>query len=137
VASVVGGIVRECKEWWPEADVIYVGTLPRFVEKCCGRRDHMTAEDPQVINSCRKELDKEIMSKFVGEKLSVTVVDWFELLGWSCEHTLKDIVGKKIISADNVHLSAVANRSAAVFLCSRMLLRDFDENPGQKKRRLH
>jgi hypothetical protein len=137
VASVVGGIVKECKEWWPEAEVIYVGTLPRFVEKCCGRRDHMAAEDPQVINSSRKELDKDIMSKMVGEKLSITVLDWFEPFGWSCEPSLKDIVEKKIISADNVHLSAVANRSAAVFLCRRMLLRDFEENPVQKRRRLY
>jgi len=95
----------------PEAEVMHVGTLLRFVEKGCGRRDQMAAEDPQVINRSRKDLDRAIVSKMVGEKVEVTVVDWYKMFGMTGEPTLKDIIDKKIISSDNVHLLGVANRS--------------------------
>jgi len=137
LTSVMVGVVKSCRERWPDAEIYYTGTLPRFVTKCCGRREHMSGDDPLVINNCRKELDRELMNKFVGERMEVKVPDWWEMVGLTGEPTLKEMVEKKLVSGDNVHLSAEANRNAAVFLCRRLLITEEDQFPGSKRRRLY
>jgi len=137
VTSVVTEIVKACRERWPDAEIYYTGTLPRFVERCCGRKDHMTVDDPQVINNSRKELDREIVAKLVGERLEVTVLDWWEMLGMQGEPTVRDMMSKKILSADNVHLTAEANKNAAVYLCRRLVMTEGSEYTGGKRRRLY
>jgi hypothetical protein len=136
VAGVVTGIVEDCRKAWPLADVYYIGTFPRFVTKCCNRKEHMSAEDPQVINMVRRELDKEIVSQLVDLKEEVRFIDWFELLGFNSEPTLKEIVDKKCMDDDRVHLSSESNSAAAFFLCRRMLEGESEDEMDRKRQRI-
>ena len=137
VASVMVQVVKACKEVWPGADIYYTGTMPRFVDRCCAKNDHMTEDDPIMINNCRKDLDKEIISMMVGGRMEVTVLDWFELLGLHSEPSVKDMKEKKIISEDNIHLSAIMNRTAAVSICRRLLEVEMVDPHTAKRRRLY
>jgi hypothetical protein len=137
VASVVCQIVRECRKAWPLAEIYYCGIYPRFVEKCCERKDHMSGEDPLVINNSRKELDREVENLLLRVGEDVKIVHWFETLGMSAEPQLREIVDKKVVSGDGVHLSVEANRSAAVYLCRRFLVGELEDFPEGKRRRLY
>jgi hypothetical protein len=119
VASVVCQVARECRKAWPLAEIYYCGIYPRFVEKCCERKDYMSGEDPLVINNSRKELDREIENLLLRVGEDVKIVHWFETLGMSAEPQLREICDRKVLSGDGVHLSVESNRSAAVYLCRR------------------
>jgi hypothetical protein len=56
VASVVCQVVRECRKAWPLAEIYYSGIYPRFVEKCCERKDHMSLKLSRykVVKMCKK-----------------------------------------------------------------------------------
>jgi len=136
VASVVGQIAQECRKAWPLAEIFYCGIFPRFVEKCCDRKEHMCADDPLVINNSRKELDREVENQLLRGGSDVKVVHWYEMLGMSAEPQLKEICEKRIVCEDRVHLSIDSNKSAAVFLCRRFLDGEMLEFPEGKRRRL-
>jgi hypothetical protein len=115
VASVVKQIAQECRKAWPLAEIFYCGTFPRFVGKCCDRKDHMCEDDPLVINNSRKELDREVENQLLRGGIDVKVVHWYEMLGMNAEPQLKEIIEKRVVSEDGVHLSIESNKSAAVF----------------------
>jgi hypothetical protein len=121
---------------WPLAEIFYCGIFPRFVERCCERKEHICADDPLVINNSRKELDREVENQLLRGGCEVKVVHWYEMLGMSAESQLKEICEKRIVSEDGVHLSIDSNKSAAVFLCRRFLDGEMLEFPEGKRRRL-
>ena len=96
----------------------------------------MTVDDAQVINNSRRDMDREIMNKIISSKLEITAVDWFEMLGFSVEPSLKEMKDKKVVSEDNVHLSVEMNKNAAVYLCRRLLVTEMDEFTSGKRRKL-
>jgi hypothetical protein len=67
----------------------------------------------------------------------IKTVHWFETLGMSAEPQLREILDRKVVSGDGVHLSVEANRSAAVYLCRRFLVGEMEDFPEGKRRRLY
>jgi hypothetical protein len=55
----------------------------------------------------------------------------------SAEPQLREILDRKVVSGDGVHLSVEANRSAAVYLCRRFLVGEMEDFPEGKRRRLY
>ena len=49
------------------------------------------------------------------------IINWWALLKIPGEGTIGDISNMGIISEDGVHLTYFRNRSAAVFLCNRLM----------------
>jgi hypothetical protein len=100
---------------------IYITMFPRHVERCCGREGHMGEGDSLVVASVRRDLDRDIREELKDKGGRVKVVEWWRLLKMEKEGTLKEIIEKRVVSNDGVHLSPNMNRLAAVSLCHRLL----------------
>ncbi len=61
----VNMVLQECRKTWRLAEIFYCGIFPRFVERCSERRDHMSTDDPMVINKSRRELDREVENQML------------------------------------------------------------------------
>jgi len=68
----------------------------------------------------------------------VQVADWYELLGLDSEPSLDEFVCNDGVCSDGVHLTAKANRFAAVSLCCRIAEVELfvRSSGGMKKRRV-
>ena len=77
--------------------------------------------DSLVMASVRRDLDRDIREELREKGGRVRVVEWWQLLKMEREGTLREIVDKKVVGADGVHLSTYMNRIAAVSLCHRLL----------------
>jgi hypothetical protein len=69
----------------------------------------------------------------------VEVMEWWELMGWDEEGTIESLKRKKVVGPDGVHLSASANRFAAVSVCYRLAEKEVVISGGgmtAKKRRI-
>jgi hypothetical protein len=69
----------------------------------------------------RREFDKMVKER-IGKL--VDFVDWFEILGFEEEISVKEVRDRKIISEDGVHLERKWNRRAAVNLICRIVEED-------------
>jgi hypothetical protein len=58
-------------------------------------------------------------------------------MGWEGEGSVQEVVKKKVVGEDGVHLSHAANLFAAVSLCHRLSEMELvgDEKKGRKKQR--
>jgi hypothetical protein len=101
-----------------ESEIVYVGLLPRHVEKCCSDRSHMQEEDVVILHNGRKEFDQMVRER-IGR--TAEIVEWYELLGMEKEPSIREIREKKVVSNDGVHLEKKGNRRAAVNLISRIV----------------
>ncbi len=55
-------LVSGTNELFPETEVVYVTMIPRHVEKCCGRMDHMTDNDTVITDNLRRDVDRELLT---------------------------------------------------------------------------
>ena len=81
----------------------------------------MTEGDCQTMDSVRRDVDRDIMEELKDKNLEVSVLYWHRALKLESEGTLREVIGKKLLSDDGVHLTPSATRTAAVFLCHRLL----------------
>jgi hypothetical protein len=97
---------------------VYVGLLPRYVERCCSDKTHMQEEDVVMLHNGRKEFDQMVQER-TGK--TTKIVEWYELLGMEKEPSIREAREKKIVSSDGVHLDKKWNRRAAVNMISRIV----------------
>jgi hypothetical protein len=105
-----------------KAKVVVVTVPPRFVKPCC--KEHMTEEDMWLLDSLRRDVNREIRDELVDRKLNVENVEWWMLIGEKDDLTITDIRRRDFLDADNVHLKKRANTLAAEVLCTRFLARE-------------
>ena len=53
--------------------------------------------------------------------VKVRVLDWWKVLKLEGEGTVKDILDNNVVCGDGVHLTPIMNKTAAVYLCHRLL----------------
>jgi hypothetical protein len=121
-------LVGDMLEYSPNADIVYVTMFPRHVEVCCG--EHMTGEDVVVMDSVRRDVDRDIVDMLSDMGGQVKVVEWWELVGQLRDLTVTETRTKGIVDSDGVHLSEWANRHAAQVLCDRLAGRERTNNSG-------
>jgi hypothetical protein len=78
--------------------------------------------------SIRREVDREIREEVREKGLKVRVLEWWKVLKLEGEGTVSEVVDKGVVCGDGVHLTHAMNKSAAVFLCHRMLETGEDED---------
>jgi hypothetical protein len=137
-------LVRESQELFPESVIVYVTMFPRHVEMCCEKDGHMRTADVVGLDSVRRDVDRDVVELLQDLNKDIKVVHWWELLGLDKDKTVNEVRMLRVIEGDGVHLTARANRNAAVNLCRRirelvrMASRDFETDPeedGAGKRR--
>jgi hypothetical protein len=116
--GLVQMMVEDLGREFPESEIVYVGLLPRHVEKCCSDRSHMQEEDVVILHNGRKEFDQMVRER-IGK--TTEIVEWYELLGMEKEPSIREIREKKIVSSDGVHMEKKWNRRAAVNLIGRIV----------------
>jgi hypothetical protein len=114
--GLVQKMVEDLGREFPESEIVYVGLLPRHVEKCCNDRSHMQEEDVVILHNGRKEFDQMVRER-IGK--TTEIVEWYELLGMEKEPSIREIREKKVVSSDGVHLEK--KWRAAVNLISRIV----------------
>jgi hypothetical protein len=107
-------------ELFPEAEVVYVSTFPRHVDKCCGKIGHMTDADTWAVDSVRRDVDRDVKEVISEGKRNISFLEWWDLLGLDGDVAVTDIRRMGIVDNDGVHLTARACRNAAVVLCNRL-----------------
>jgi hypothetical protein len=112
-------VLKGSLELFPEATVIYATMFPRHVERCCDREGHMSEEDVLMADGIRRDIDRDIKEMTVDMGKGVRVLDWWDLLGLEGDMTAREVKRLRIIGQDGVHLTARANKVAAVSLCQR------------------
>jgi hypothetical protein len=66
-------------------------------------------------------------------------MEWWELMGWDEEGSVEDLIRKRVVGPDGVHLTISSNRFAAVSLCYRLAAKEVMISGGgmiSKKRRM-
>ncbi len=116
VVRLVSGVT----ELFPETEVVYVTMFPRHVERCCDKNDHMTENDIVVMDNLRRDVDRDIVDTLRDMGKNIRVLEWWDLLGLDNDKTVAEVKKMKLVENDGVHLSARANRCAAVSMCIRM-----------------
>jgi hypothetical protein len=106
-------------ELFPEASVVYLTMFPRHVERCCDRDGHMSEEDVLMAEGIRRDIDRDIKKLVLDMGQRVSVFDWWDMLGLDGDMSAKEVKRLRGIGQDGVHLTARANKVAAVSLCQR------------------
>jgi hypothetical protein len=129
-------LFRRIGEGLPGIQLVYITMFPRHITRCCREAGHMTKDDSIFLNGYRKSVENEIVEEL--EEIGVQVVNWYDLLGWDSEPSLDELVCKDVVCSDGVHLTAKANRFAAVSLCCRIAEVELfvRSSGGMKKRRV-
>jgi hypothetical protein len=107
-------------ELFPEAEVVYVSTFPRHVDRCCGKIGHMTDADTWAVDSVRRDVDRDVKEVVSEGRRNIRFLEWWDLLGLEGDANVTDIRRMGIVDDDGVHLTARACRNAAVVLCNRL-----------------
>jgi glycine cleavage system aminomethyltransferase T len=100
----------------------------------------MTQEDVWVMDSVRRDVDRDIVDMLGDGDDGVSVIEWWDVLGFDKDMTVKEMQRMGFVGEDGVHLTCRANRCAAASLCIRYRgederWRDRDQNDEQRKRR--
>ena len=114
MVRVIGG----AQVLFPWAEVSYLTMFPRHVTPCCD--SHMTEEDTWVMDSVRRDVDRDIGDMLGDSDDGVTVLEWWDMLGLESDMTVRETRRLGVVCDDGVHLNERANRCAAVSLCSRL-----------------
>jgi hypothetical protein len=122
-------LVNGACELFPESKVAYVSTFLRHVERCCSKPGHMTEDDTLVMDSVRRDVDRDIKEAMGDMSKVVHFFDWWDLVGLDGEMTVKEVKRLGIIESDGVHLTSRACRNAAVLLCNRLRAMGLEEEP--------
>jgi hypothetical protein len=131
-------LIRGAQAIFPWAEVSYVTMFPRHVEPCCKR--HMTQEDVWVMDSIRRDVDRDIVDMLGDGDDGVSVIEWWDILGFEKDMTVKEMQRMGFVGDDGVHLTQRANRCAAASLCIRYRgederWREREQTDEQRKRR--
>ncbi len=126
-------MIRGTQAIFPWAEVSYLTMFPRHVEPCC--RDHMTTEDIWLMDGARRDVDKDIIDMLGDGDEGVSVIEWWDILGFEKDMTVKETQRMRIVSEDGVHLTTRANRCAAVSLCIRCRGDEMWSGMDQRKKR--
>jgi hypothetical protein len=131
-------LIRGAQATFPWAEVSYVTMFPRHVEPCCEK--HMTQEDVWVMDSVRRDVDRDIVDMLGDGDDGVSVIEWWDILGFEKDMTVKEMQRMGFVSDDGVHLTRRANRCAAASLCIRYRgederWREREQMEEQRKRR--
>jgi hypothetical protein len=118
----VGLVVGEVQVVFPTAEIIYISMFPRFVEVCC--KEHMTVDDVVVVESIRREVDRDVEELLQEMDGTIRTVQWWELAGLGGDMTHDMIRMRGVVDKDGVHLSDNTNRIEAVSLCTRLTGRE-------------
>ena len=103
---------------FPWAEICYLTMLRRHVTPCCDL--HMTDEDTWVMDSVRRDVDRDIVDMLGDGDDVVTVLDWWDMIGFDNDMTVRETRRMGVVSEDGVHLNERANRCAAASICSRL-----------------
>jgi hypothetical protein len=130
-------MIRGAQALFPWSEVSYVTMFPRHVEPCCVA--HMTCEDVWMMDSVRRDVDKDIIEMLMDNDEGVSVIEWWDVLGFDSDMTVKETLGMKIVGSDGVHLTDRANKCAASSLCIRFCGEGekWMESSYRKKRRMN
>jgi hypothetical protein len=99
----------------------------------------MTSEDVWMMDSVRRDVDKDITELLLDNDEGVSVIEWWDILGFDRDMTVKETLGMKIVSSDGVHLTDRANKCAAASLCIRFCgaVEGWMETSYRKRRRIN
>jgi hypothetical protein len=137
-------LVRGAQELFPESVIVYLTMFPRHVERCCEKDGHMKTSDTVGLDSVRRDVDRDVTEMLHDWDKDVKVLQWWDLLGLDKDKNVNEVRALRVLEGDGVHLTARANRNAAVLLCRRIREmvysagRDFEmdvEEDGVGKRR--
>jgi hypothetical protein len=110
-------LIRGAQALFPWSEVSYITMFPRHVEPCCAK--HMTIEDVWMMDSVRRDVDKDIVEMLTDNDEGVSVLEWWDVLGLDRDMTVRETESMKIVGSDGVHLTDRANRCADASLCIR------------------
>ncbi len=110
-------LIRGTQALFPWSEVSYATMFPRHVEPCCAT--HMTCEDVWMMDSVRRDVDKDIIELLMDNDEGVSVIEWWDVLGFDGDMTVRETLGMRIVGSDGVHLTDRANKCAASSLCTR------------------
>ncbi len=90
------------------------------------------------MDSGRRDVDKDIVVMLEDGDNGVNMIEWWDVLGFDSDMTVKETVRMKVVGEDRVHLTTSANRCAAASLCIRYLgdEENWTVNGQQKRRRM-
>jgi hypothetical protein len=139
-------LVRGAHELFPESVIVYLTMFPRHVERCCEKDGHMKTSDTVGLDSVRRDVDRDVIEMLHDWGKDVKVVQWWDLLGLDTDKNVNEVRALRVIEGDGVHLTARANRNAAVLLCRRIremvfsagreFEMDVEEDRAGKRRRI-
>jgi hypothetical protein len=89
----------------------------------------MTEDDTLVMDSVRRDVDRDIKEAMGDMSKVVHFFDWWDLVGLDGDMTVKEVKRLGIIESDGVHLTSRACRNAAVLLCNRLRVMGLEEEP--------
>jgi hypothetical protein len=130
-------MIRGVQALFPWSEVSYITMFPRHVEPCC--ETHMTMEDVWMTDSVRRDVDKDIVEMLTDNDEGVNVMDWWDILGFERDMTVRETGNMKIVGPDGVHLTERANRCAAFSMFNRLTgdERRWMETSYRKRRRIN
>jgi hypothetical protein len=88
LANFVEDMVRGIREEYKSSEIVYIGLLPRHLERCCEEKGHMQGEDIVIMHGARREFDKMVRER-IGKL--VDFVEWYEILGFEDEISVKEV----------------------------------------------
>jgi hypothetical protein len=94
LVNMVEDMVRGIREEYKSSEIVYLGLLPRHVEKCCEEKGHMQGEDIVIMHGARREFDK-IVRERIGKLVDFT--EWYEILGFEEEISVKEVRDRKML----------------------------------------
>jgi hypothetical protein len=99
----------------------------------------MTPEDVWVTDGVRRDVDKDIVDMLGDGDDGVNVIEWWDVLGFETDMTVRETFEMRVVGTDGVHLTDRANRCAAVSLCDRYRVPEdcWVEASYRKRRRLN
>jgi hypothetical protein len=113
-------LIKGAGELFPESVLVYMTMFPRHVERCCEKDGHMKLSDIVGLDSVRRDVDRDVIEMMIGSDRELRVVEWWDLLGLDKDKSVGEVRALRVIEGDGVHLTARANRNAAVSLCRRV-----------------
>jgi|688.fasta_scaffold1009927_1 hypothetical protein len=86
------------------------------------------------------DVDRDIVDMLGDGDDGVSLIEWWDILGFEKDMTVREMQRMKIVSDDGVHLTTRANRCAAASLCIRYRgeeerWRRTEQREEQRKRR--
>jgi hypothetical protein len=56
-------MVDELRKEYQGSDILYVGLMPRHIERCCTEKSHMEGEDIVMLHGSRREFDRQMKTR--------------------------------------------------------------------------